>query len=276
MADKSPKYIDIKPGGKTKPSDSSRPLVVTNRSVLGNDPMVNPDDGASEGKPAVPMARTAKTINPVSDDMPTSTSPIKVDVSSADDADAKPAAAEKITAEKPEDQENYIAALTAPETEAKPAETPEPVPETKQESEPGTTAEVEKPSEPAETAPEAEPEVAPKKEAPDPVPDSTDTEPSSPGIPPNRDSAAQSQADEAKAAAEAEAAAAREAQLENEIEIGKYFAPINAAHHKRMNMLAMVLALVAILLAVAVADAAIDAGLVSVSGVPHTNLLKDK
>jgi hypothetical protein len=70
MAKDSPKYIDIKAPEKTTPSSSSRPLLVTNRSLIG-DPMVNTDDPSAEDKPAesIALARTAKTINPVSADL---------------------------------------------------------------------------------------------------------------------------------------------------------------------------------------------------------------
>jgi hypothetical protein len=69
MADKSPKFIDIKSADKATPSSTSRPILVTNRSVLGNDPMVNPADDASDAKPAGPVTHAEKVIKPVSADL---------------------------------------------------------------------------------------------------------------------------------------------------------------------------------------------------------------
>jgi outer membrane biosynthesis protein TonB len=219
MADKSPKFIDIKAPEKSKPSTTSRPVIVTNRPVLGNDPMVNPDQ-TDETKSAVPMTRTGKTISPVSEDL-----------IATEETKDEPAAA----AEKPELE-------TAQTEEPKAAE-----------------AKVEEPAEAPKPEPEPEEDAAVES-----------------SIPTGRDAAAESQADEAKAAAEAEAAATRQNQLEEMIASGKFNAPINAVHRKRSQVVAVLLVLVAILLAVAVADAALDAGLISIDGVPHTDFLKDK
>jgi type IV secretory pathway VirB10-like protein len=221
MADKSPKFIDIKAPEKSKPSTTSRPVIVTNRPVLGNDPMVNPDQ-TDETKSAVPMTRTGKTISPVSE------------------------------------------GLIAPE-ETKEESADAPAPE-KPELE---TAQTEEPK--AAEAKAEEPAEAPK---PEPEPEEDAAVESS--IPTGRDAAAESHADEAKAAAEAEAAATRQNQLEEMIASGKFNAPINAVHRKRSQVVAVLLVLVAILLAVVVADAALDAGLISIDGVPHTDFLKDK
>jgi hypothetical protein len=219
MADKAPKFIDIKSADETTPSSTSRPVIVTNRPVLGNDPMMNAGGDTTDTKPAQPMTRSAKTIKPVSADMV---------AKDKQEAPAAEAATEPVAADVPE-------APAAAESET-PAETPatEPEPAAKAEEEPDTA------------------------------------------MPATRDAAAESQADEAKATAEAEAAEARQNELENLIASGKFTAPINAAHRKRSRMIAIVLCLVALLLAVAVADAAVDAGLVTVDGVPHTDLLKDK
>jgi hypothetical protein len=66
MPPKDPNITDVSRPGKTAPSASARPLLVTNRPVLANDPMIV--DGA---KPAEPTAVTAmthragRTIEPV-------------------------------------------------------------------------------------------------------------------------------------------------------------------------------------------------------------------
>jgi hypothetical protein len=67
MAQKAPKIDDVKKPGRAAPEASSRPLIVTNRPVITNDPMmVAPAAGAPELKPAEqPLARTAKVIKPL-------------------------------------------------------------------------------------------------------------------------------------------------------------------------------------------------------------------
>lgn len=218
MAAKSPKFIDIKGPGQTVPSSTSRPIVVTNRPVLNNDPMMNPGDETDADKPADPAVRTAKTIKPLS----------------AQEVETEH--------EKPE-PETATAELTAG---------PEP-------AEASAAAEAEATSEPPEPTAEA------------PVETFTET-----AVPSTRDAAAESHASEAKAAADAEAEAARQAELESLISSGQYNVPINAVHRKRSRVIAVIVCVVVLLLAVAAADAALDAGLITVDGIPHTNLLKDK
>jgi hypothetical protein len=66
MADKALKIDDVKKPGKSAPETTSRPLIVTNRPIIANDPMmVAPAAGAPELKPAEPLARTAKVIKPL-------------------------------------------------------------------------------------------------------------------------------------------------------------------------------------------------------------------
>ena len=91
MAEK--KIIDVTSPNKVTPSSSGRPIIVTNRSVLSGDPMVVP--AADTGKPtaAEPVARTAKTIKPVNED-------VKPADEEKADAPAKSSSAE--TAETPE------------------------------------------------------------------------------------------------------------------------------------------------------------------------------
>jgi hypothetical protein len=70
MPPKNPKMTDVTSPGKTAPSASSRPIVVTNRSVLASDPMIveaKPTPG-SDASSDVMMHRTAKTIEPMAAD----------------------------------------------------------------------------------------------------------------------------------------------------------------------------------------------------------------
>lgn len=64
-SDKAPKVMDVARPGKSAPSDTSKPIIVTNRPMLRRDPMMATPDGieknVSEEKPA-PVARTAKPI----------------------------------------------------------------------------------------------------------------------------------------------------------------------------------------------------------------------
>jgi anti-sigma28 factor (negative regulator of flagellin synthesis) len=89
MAAKPTKIVDIQAPKDVTAGASSRPLLVTNRPVL-NDPMVKGEAAADE-KARQPVARTAKTIKPL-------TAPDLASATPADDK-AAPAAAEATTAE---------------------------------------------------------------------------------------------------------------------------------------------------------------------------------
>ena len=65
---KEPKVMDVTHPSKVTPSATSRPIIVTKRSIMTSDPMMMPN-GPSDGEPAnaaEPMTRTAKTIIPLS------------------------------------------------------------------------------------------------------------------------------------------------------------------------------------------------------------------
>ena len=194
MAQKTSKIDDVKGPGKSAPSASGRPIVVTNRPMLANDPMMVENDDtppAEKAKPAEPISRTAKTLKPVDE------------------------------------------TLKAPAPEVKPTDS-------------------------ADTAAEAAPEPATDEPAETTVEDAGE----------NRD------ADAAASAADAEAEAAklaRETELEQLITSGKYAVPINAVQKKRSHMYTVLLCVVALILVVVLADAALDAGLIKLSGVPHTH-----
>jgi len=69
MAPKSPKIVDVKHPGKTAPTTSSRPIVVTNRPILTSDPMMVAGQGSARvsvsDKPAELINRTAKAVEPI-------------------------------------------------------------------------------------------------------------------------------------------------------------------------------------------------------------------
>jgi hypothetical protein len=68
MALKTTKINDVTNPGESAPAPSSRPILVTNRPVLTNDPMMVGTQ-TSDGKPpeAQPMVRTGKTISPLTE-----------------------------------------------------------------------------------------------------------------------------------------------------------------------------------------------------------------
>jgi hypothetical protein len=105
MPPKDEKITDVSRPGKTMPSASGRPLIVTNRPVLA-DPMVVAAAGASAGDstdetstgetPTAPVIkRTARTIVPVNADAPAERPDSKPD------GEPEPAAASADTAAKP-------------------------------------------------------------------------------------------------------------------------------------------------------------------------------
>jgi anti-sigma28 factor (negative regulator of flagellin synthesis) len=79
MPPKDTKISDVASPGKTAPSMSSRPIVVTNRSVLATDPMIVDASKAAAPDDVIAMTRrTAKTIEPVSADaQPVAAGPAK-------------------------------------------------------------------------------------------------------------------------------------------------------------------------------------------------------
>lgn len=71
---KTTKITDVADPGKTAPSATSRPIVVTNRPVLTNDPMMVNSEAPDIIATAAPTIHTSKTLNPVSAEEQTSNS----------------------------------------------------------------------------------------------------------------------------------------------------------------------------------------------------------
>lgn len=67
MAEKSTKIDDVKRPDKVAPEATSRPLLVTNRPTLTNDPMISSpsNEDNPDGQAGMPMTHTAKTIKPL-------------------------------------------------------------------------------------------------------------------------------------------------------------------------------------------------------------------
>jgi len=65
---KAAKIDDVKRPDKVTPTPTSRPVLVTNRPTLKNDPMMTSDD-TKDGVEAIPMTHTARVIVPINSDI---------------------------------------------------------------------------------------------------------------------------------------------------------------------------------------------------------------
>jgi hypothetical protein len=131
MAAKPTKITDVASPGKTAPPATSRPIVVTNRSLIAGDPMITAAELPSNEVPSAPIvSRTAKTIAPVStdvkpDETPSLLQPMQTEVSLPATPD-EPAAAPTSEPEKPATPEPAPAtAEPAPEQDTPPSDEPE-------------------------------------------------------------------------------------------------------------------------------------------------------
>jgi len=230
------KIDDVKRPDKVAPSSTSRPVIVTNRPTMKNDPMVT--GSGDEAKPeeaaeTLPMTHGPKIIAPVSPDL----------LAGPDESEEEPKdTGKKAGEEKGEDEER-------PQVSASVDDQPEPKEELSERPEDKV--------EPASPSPEHE-----EKETEPAVSEIKLT-----GI--ERDPEAAVTAEEA---AEAEAKAQREQEIESIIASGKYAVPINAVQRRRSRTATTLLFILAIVLAVVLADVVADVGLVHVpSSVPHTH-----
>jgi hypothetical protein len=74
MALKTTKISDVANPGESAPAPSSRPILVTNRPVLSNDPMmVSTQTGDGRPPEVQPTVRTGKTISPITEPSSVST-----------------------------------------------------------------------------------------------------------------------------------------------------------------------------------------------------------
>ncbi len=103
MAAKPNKIDDVKPPEKVKAAPTSRPILVTNRPILPNDPMMVPADDGADKPEVVPITRTAKTIKPIDNKLTTT----------AETEDSTKASAAKA---EPEPAEPVFPAAQAPDT----------------------------------------------------------------------------------------------------------------------------------------------------------------
>ena len=256
--DKPRKVIDVTEPGKSEPSASGRPIIVTNRPMLQQDPMVagaepvsGDEDNTPAGKVQKPETELSNlqeghTVVPPSapilpkeesntaETLPDTDSIIK----SADSNDSQSVSqpeektedktSDEITANKADQKSTEI---TAPSTEEAP------------------TKEREAETEPKETATAAEPD----DEKPTTGTDDDQLEPNK-------------VMDEAAKKAEEEKAA-KQAELEKVIESKKYYLPINAVQLRRNKLQIILLILVLIVLVLVLLDVSLDAGLLKINGI---------
>jgi hypothetical protein len=255
------KVFDVAPPGKSMPSSSSKPVIVTNRTVVRDPMMTAPELEGDELLPTEelpkvsPSKKTKVVIKPLHDFE-------TEEGTGKEPEEEKPAS--KITV-KTEDTE-------APESEAEtkePAATEEIPPKeaTKSEPEPETAEPEKKPAESEaktteEVSDEAKPESKPEESEPEPTSEESEEEPEA------KDKLEQ----ELKNVEDKEAIKRREA-AQALIDSKKYFVPINSVKKRRSKQL-VILLLILILLAIG-GLAALDAGLVDVGIKAPTDFISD-
>jgi len=225
---------DVKRPGRAAPLPSSRPIVVTNRPMLANDPMMVPaatDANGDDSAMAVP--HMSRVISPLD---------------------------KTLVAEQPN---QGVDEMVAPATANTPQTAPDDAEASHETSGTNLAASV-APLEPSPTPAFAEM----KPEVPQPVGgDSNLRSQLEPKL--DRDPEAALSAEEIAAA---EMQTKRELELEQMITSGKYHVPINALERRRSRMHVLLLCIVGALLAVVLADVLFDAGFITApSHIPHTH-----
>jgi hypothetical protein len=231
------KIDDVKRPDKVAPSSSSRPILVTNRPTLKNDPMMTPDDTKSDDDDTrtQPMSHSPKIIAPVSADL----------LSSSDDSDEKSADSDENKVEDEQANDNTQSSEATGKADSEEVSSSEPDEDKAASS--GSAID-------GHGLKSAELPVTEIK------PPSSDDE---------RDPEAEVTAQEI---AIAEAEAKREEEVEGIIASGKYVVPINAIERRRSRTATALLVLLAVVLAVILADAVADVGIVHVpASFPHTH-----
>jgi hypothetical protein len=136
MPQKSPTIADVASPGKTAPSANSRPIIVTNHTMLAGDPMLRGNATDTEPQPAAIVNRTARTIAPLDGDVsgdvlipgdPEKTAQKETSAETLLPADKpEPALQPKVSAEQstpaglpetPKTPETLVAPIASPETE---------------------------------------------------------------------------------------------------------------------------------------------------------------
>jgi hypothetical protein len=250
MPPKDLKVTDVAKPGKTAPPATARPIIVTNRPVLANDPMiVNGPNKQTAARTAPLVSRTAKTIKPIAT---AGTTESQTDVLKDRSPDQSAS------------DESVLAAGTSPGSvkEDKPASVAASV---TLDSQPPVTDTVVESADQLLAAPKS-PEPASRV--------STPTKSSEEDVvAADKDITEKTEADISAAQSEAEAAEETHRQtLEKLAEAGTYAVPINAVQRKRSRAFVATMCVIALVLALAVADLVLDANLVQApDSVPHTH-----
>ncbi len=244
------KIMDVARPGRTAATPTSRPVVITNRPLINQDPMVAAgSDGGTETAKTVPVKTAEEPLVHHGEKI--------IKPPKASEAEEEPEAA----AEEP------VVEATTPAEE--PAKTKEEATEEVTPAEPEVSEE--KPTAPA--AAEADPEPAAAPEAPAEEPEA----PTEEATPAESDEASDEASDDDKqinpdAVKEvSEAEKHRAAELEEIIASGKYHVPVNSSANHRNRIITLWLIVLTLLLAVALLDALLDVGILNVQGVPHTH-----
>ena len=284
--DKTPKVMDVSHPGRAAPPASAKPIIVTNRPMLKQDPMMVNPDGTETEKPddKLEISRTAKTISVVSplnatagatEEMPSlaaepASDTIEVKAKSSVSTSSMPPAPTAAEIEKKKVAEDVGKEVLTESGVAEPVEASaqaDAMPPA-----PAADPDLAKDEPPAATESEAKPEDATKEVT---KPDDDKPEPSA-------EEAASSEAseggtdgqlapnqalDEAKRKEE-EARAAVLAEQEKIVASKQFYLPMSQTEERRgLNRVLLVLVLV-LFLALVWADIVVDAGIIRINGVP--------
>lgn len=309
---KAPKTMDIMQPGKTAPPTTARPVIVSNRPILRQDPMMVSPDGMEKPEPQArpTVSRVGKTLTFLAPHQSkTAKAPTITPLSGASPANggtppSASAAEQSVSAPMPQGrtpEEIATKKAIAVKTDDAPSDgsadaTPSPsqtnVPVAPQSE---SAAEASKPAEtptPAVEAPEAKPELPPSpvmpqaaQDSPISAPDATlSTEDNSSadaviangGVANDEDGqlAPNKTIDEAKKKAD-DIEAARLAEQEQIIASRRYYLPITNTDGRRGLTLSLIVLLLVLVLAAVWFDIALDAGIVHVGGLqPLTHFFR--
>ena len=274
-----PKVFDVLRPGAAAPSSSARPLVVTHRPMV-QDPMVTTPNSDEEN--------TGDTMSDSKQD--TILKPKKIKLQPSPEAIqelAEQAAAEKPAAPATEPDADAASESDVPAEPAGPpderalqppaaskvaAPKPEGAPESDSSDE---TAAPESFSETTSDTPESPNQTVAAEPPVEETPTSEQTatmsrpqaQPSQPKIDDQPRPTGKSEKPDA-------AETARRAELESAIDSKQYFVHIAAPAHRRSLRAAVIGAVVIIIVAVGCVDAMLDAGVMTISGIPHTHFIK--
>ena len=265
------KIFDVAKPGKSAPTASSKPIIITNRPIL-KDPMVVDKSGQDAG--------TAAALAP-------SKPSTKIKISPLDEAlqavlktpthtDEDEAPAEKSEADTAPDTTPETAEILAePEVAATPEVTPdqptddaaEPVAEATAEPEKAITEPTtEQPADEGTTTP-SQTESTPATDEPA-KPEAVSTDSSTPATTEGDAQKALSKADEEAARKEAE----RQAELQKLIESKKFYLPIDRKGKRRTKWHVILGVILILILVVVWVDVALDSGMIHIAGVkPYTH-----